>query len=40
MDDTAITTTVKAAIIDEPTLKSAGINDETFKGVWFSRAAL
>jgi osmotically-inducible protein OsmY len=32
-DDTAITAKVKAAIINEPTLKSAEINVETFKGV-------
>lgn len=32
MDDTAITTRVKAAIFNEPTLKSAEINVETFKG--------
>lgn len=32
MDDTAITTKVKAAILTEPTLKSAEINVETFKG--------
>src|SRR5215203_1212252 len=32
MDDTAITTKVKAAIFNEPTLKSAEINVETFKG--------
>jgi len=31
-DDTVITTKVKAAIFDEPTLKSAEINVETFKG--------
>ncbi len=33
VDDTVITTNVKAAILDEPTLKSAEINVETFKGV-------
>jgi osmotically-inducible protein OsmY len=33
IDDTVITTKVKAAILDEPTLKSAEINVETFKGV-------
>ena len=33
MDDTVITTKVKAAILDEPTLKSTEINVETFKGV-------
>jgi osmotically-inducible protein OsmY len=33
VDDTAITTKVKTAIINEPTLKSAEINVETFKGV-------
>jgi osmotically-inducible protein OsmY len=32
VDDTAITTKVKAAIFNEPTLKSAEINVETFKG--------
>ena len=32
-DDTVITTKVKAAILDQPTLKSAEINVETFKGV-------
>ena len=31
-DDTVITTKVKAAIFDEPSLKSAEINVETFKG--------
>jgi len=33
IDDTVITSKVKAAIFDEPTLKSAEINVETFKGV-------
>ena len=33
VDDTAITATVKKDIFDEPTLKSAEINVETFKGV-------
>jgi len=33
IDDTAITTSVKAAIFNEPSLKSAEINVETFKGV-------
>ena len=33
MDDTVITTKVKAGILNEPTLKSAEINVETFKGV-------
>lgn len=33
IDDTAITTKVKAAIFNEPSLKSAEINVETFKGV-------
>lgn len=33
IDDTAITTRVKAAIYNEPTLKSAEINVETFKRV-------
>lgn len=32
VDDTALTTKVKAAIFNEPTLKSAEINVETFKG--------
>jgi osmotically-inducible protein OsmY len=32
-DDTAITGKVKAAVLNEPTLKSAEINVETFKGV-------
>ncbi len=32
VDDSAITTKVKAAIFNEPTLKSAEINVETFKG--------
>lgn len=32
IDDTAITGLVKAAIFAEPTLKSAEINVETFKG--------
>lgn len=33
IDDAVITTKVKAAIFNEPTLKSAEINVETFKGV-------
>jgi hyperosmotically inducible protein len=33
IDDTVITTKVKAAILNEPALKSAEINVETFKGV-------
>jgi len=33
VDDSVITTKVKAAIFDEPTLKVAEINVETFKGV-------
>lgn len=33
VDDTVITSKVKAAIFGEPTLKSAEINVETFKGV-------
>lgn len=33
MDDSVITTKVKAAILDEPTLKVAEIIVETFKGV-------
>jgi osmotically-inducible protein OsmY len=32
IDDTVITTKVKSAIFDEPALKSAEINVETFKG--------
>jgi osmotically-inducible protein OsmY len=32
IDDTAITTKVKAAIFNEPSLKSSEINVETFKG--------
>jgi osmotically-inducible protein OsmY len=32
VDDSAITTKVKAAIFNEPSLKSAEINVETFKG--------
>ena len=32
IDDTVITTKVKAAIFNEPTLKSAEINVETYKG--------
>jgi osmotically-inducible protein OsmY len=33
IDDSVITTKVKAAILNEPTLKSAEINVETFKGI-------
>lgn len=33
MDDSVITTKVKAAILNAPNLKSAEINVETFKGV-------
>jgi osmotically-inducible protein OsmY len=33
VDDTVITTKVKAAIFNEPSLKSMEINVETFKGV-------
>jgi osmotically-inducible protein OsmY len=33
VDDTVITTKVKAAIFEQPNLKSAEINVETFKGV-------
>ena len=33
VDDSVITTKVKAAIFNDPTLKSAEINVETFKGV-------
>ena len=32
VEDTVITTKVKAAVLNEPTLKSAEINVETFKG--------
>jgi osmotically-inducible protein OsmY len=32
IDDTVITTTVKAAILNEPSLKVSEINVETFKG--------
>jgi osmotically-inducible protein OsmY len=33
IDDSVITTKVKAAVLNEPTLKSSEINVETFKGV-------
>ncbi len=33
VDDTVITTKVKTAIFNDPTLKSSEINIETFKGV-------
>ena len=33
IDDSVLTTKVKAAVFNEPTLKSAEINVETFKGV-------
>jgi osmotically-inducible protein OsmY len=33
IDDTVITTRVKAAFIDDPTLKALEINVETFKGI-------
>jgi osmotically-inducible protein OsmY len=33
VDDSVITTKVKAAVLDEPSLKSAEINVETYKGV-------
>ena len=33
VDDTVITAKVKTAIFEEPTLKSAEINVETFKGI-------
>jgi osmotically-inducible protein OsmY len=33
IDDTAVTAGVKAAILNEPTLKVSEINVETFKGV-------
>lgn len=32
VDDTLITTKIKAAVLNEPTLKSSEINVETFKG--------
>lgn len=32
IDDTIITTKVKAAVFDDPTLKSTEVNVETFKG--------
>ncbi len=33
IDDAVITTKVKAAVLNEPTLKSMEINVETFKGI-------
>jgi len=33
IDDSVITTKVKAAVLNEPTLKSAEVNVETYKGV-------
>ncbi|MEP7154562.1 MAG: BON domain-containing protein [Betaproteobacteria bacterium] len=33
VDDSVITTKVKAAVLKEPTLKSSEVNVETFKGV-------
>lgn len=33
VDDTVITTSVKAALVNDPTLKATEINVETFKGV-------
>ncbi|MEQ1518209.1 MAG: BON domain-containing protein [Usitatibacteraceae bacterium] len=33
IDDTVITAKVKAAVLNEPTLKSSEVNVETFKGV-------
>ena len=33
IDDSVITTKVKTAVLNEPTLKSSEINVETFKGV-------
>ncbi|MBE0623263.1 MAG: BON domain-containing protein [Burkholderiales bacterium] len=33
VDDAVVTAKVKAAVLEEPTLKSAEINVETFKGV-------
>ena len=33
LDDSVITTKVKAVVLNEPSLKSAEINVETFKGV-------
>jgi len=37
IDDAVITTKVKAAILDRPTLKSFDIHVETFKGVVYLR---
>ena len=39
VDDSVITTKVKAAIFNEPSLKSAEINVETFKGTSSSAAS-
>jgi osmotically-inducible protein OsmY len=33
IDDTVITTKVKAAVLNEPSLKSTEVNVETFKGI-------
>jgi osmotically-inducible protein OsmY len=33
IDDTVITTKVKAAVLNEPTLKSSEVNVETYKGI-------
>lgn len=33
IDDTVITTKVKAAVLNDPTLKATEVNVETFKGV-------
>jgi osmotically-inducible protein OsmY len=33
IDDSVITTKVKAAVLNEPTLKSSEVNVETYKGV-------
>ena len=33
IDDSIITTKIKAAVLNEPSLKSAEINVETFKGI-------
>ena len=33
IDDTVITAKVKAAVLNEPTLKSTEVNVETFKGI-------
>lgn len=40
VDDAVITTKVKAAILDRPTLKSFDIHVETFKGVVYLRGVV